>query len=212
MRVLGSPWAAGGAAGVHQEEGVLGRHRDRHDPGAPVLARRLVDEDVPALDHRGRGRVLAGVAPEDQHLVDLLACLDAATARRLVGLDLVVDQVAVAVVAVDGDQEPAAGVGDPLPAGGAAEAAEDLGVDDAEAGAGQHGDRELGDHGHVEGDPVARLEAAEVVQQGGELVDPAVELPVGDCAGSARSPAREPRSGRPCSWTPGAGPRSCSRR
>ena len=72
------------------------------------------------------------------------------------------------------------GVDDPVSAGGAAEATEDLGVDDAEPGAGEHRDRELRKHRHVEGDAVAGLEPAEVAQQGGELVDPDVEVLVGD--------------------------------
>ena len=45
----------------------------------------------------------------------------------------------------------------------AGEPAEHLGVDHPEPGAGQHGDRQLRDHGHVQGDPVAGLSAAEVL-------------------------------------------------
>ena len=179
LRTLG---VAGRAARVHEEEGSLRRHRGRRHHGALILADDIVDEDVAALHHRGLRRVLAGMAPEDQHLVDLLA-ERRGPGHGLVGLDLVIDQVAVPVVAVDGDQEPALGVGDPLPAGGAAEAAKDLGVNDPEAGAGQHRHRKLGNHGHVKGYPVARLEAAEVAEQGGELVDPAVQLTVGDGLG-----------------------------
>src|SRR5262249_37508893 len=141
--VLGALGAAGGAGGVHQEQRRLGRHRHRvHEP-APVLAGDLVHEEVPALDHRGLRRVLARVAPPPEHLarpVALVACLG----DRLVGLDLVVHEVAAAVVPVHGDQDPAARVGDPGPAGVAAEPAEHLGVDDPEPGAGQHGDRQLG--------------------------------------------------------------------
>ena len=74
----------------------------------------------------------------------------------------------------------AAGVGDPAAAGGPAEPAEHLGVDHAEAGAGQHRDRQLRDHRHVQRDPVAGLQAAEVPQQRGQLVDLAVQLLVGD--------------------------------
>ena len=66
-----------------------------------------------------------------------------------------------------------------LPAGAPAEPGEHLGVDDAEPGAGQHGHGQLGHHRHVQGDPVARLDA-EVAQHRGELVHPAVELLVGD--------------------------------
>ena len=53
-------------------------------------------------------------------------------------------------------------------------------MDDAETGARQHGDGELRHHRHVKGDAVALLEPGEVPEQGGELVDPDVELLVGD--------------------------------
>ena len=109
LAALGTP---GGAAGVHQEQRRLGRHGDRLDDGALVLGEQFVDEDVPALDHRGLGRVLAGEAPPDQDLVDLLAFL-AGRLDRLVRLDLVVEQVAAAVVGVHRDQELAVRVGDP---------------------------------------------------------------------------------------------------
>ena len=85
----------------------------------------LVDEEVAALDHRALRAVLARVAPPDEHLVDLEALL-ARRRDRLVGLDLVVDQLAVAVVAVHRDEDPALRVGDPVAARRAAEAAEHL--------------------------------------------------------------------------------------
>ena len=176
--VLAALRAAGGAAGVHQEQRVGRLQRDRLDDLALVRGQQVVDEDVAALDHRRLGRVLAGVAAEDEHLVDLLAFLRRRF-DRLVRLDLVVEQLAAAVVAVDRDQHGRAGVGDPVPGGGAGEPGEHLRVDDAEAGRGQHGDRKLGDHRHVEGDAVARLEP-ERLQHGRELVDPDVELTVGD--------------------------------
>ena len=66
-------------------------HRLDGLPG--VAGEQLVDEEVAAVDHRGLRRVLAGVAPPDEHLVDLLAFLGRHV-ERLVGLDLVVDQLA----------------------------------------------------------------------------------------------------------------------
>src|SRR6516164_9785506 len=87
--VLAALWAAGGAAGVHQEQWRLGRHRQRLDGPAPVLGENLIDEEVPAIAHRGRRGVLASVAPPDQHLVDLLALLGRLR-EGLVGLDLVI--------------------------------------------------------------------------------------------------------------------------
>src|SRR6266699_6093222 len=98
-------------------------------------AEQLIDEDIPALGHGRLRGVLPGPAPPDKHLVDLLALL-AGRRDRLVGLDLVVGKLAGAVVAVHRDQDAAAGVGDPVAAGGAAEPAENLRVNDPEPGAG----------------------------------------------------------------------------
>ena len=56
-------------------------------------------------------------------------------------------------------------IGDAVAARRAAEAAEDLRVDDAEAGAGQHRHGQLGNHRQVEGHPVAGLQPGEVAQQ-----------------------------------------------
>jgi hypothetical protein len=135
-----------------------------------VLGQHLIDEDVAAADHRGLRGVLAGVAPPDENLVDLLALL-AGCRQRLVGLDLMVRQLAATVVAVHGDQDAAAGVGDPVPAGGAAEPAEHLRVNDAQPGAGQHGDSQLGHHRHMQRHPVADLQPQRVAQHRRELVD-----------------------------------------
>jgi hypothetical protein len=113
------------------------------------------------------------------HLVHLLALL-AGGLHRLVGLDLVIGQLAAAVVAVHGDQEPARGVGNPVPAGGAAEPAEHLRVDDAQPGASQHRDRQLRDHRHVQRHPVTCLQAQRIAQQRRELIHLPVQLRVAD--------------------------------
>jgi hypothetical protein len=55
----------------------------------PGSQQQLVDEDVPALGHRGLRRVLPGVPPPDENLLDLLI-LQAGRRDRLIGLDLVV--------------------------------------------------------------------------------------------------------------------------
>ena len=60
-----------------------------------------------------------------------------------------------------------------------AEAAEDDVVDRADARAGQHRHRDLGDHRQVDRDDVA-LGDAEVLQRVGELLDVAVQVGVGD--------------------------------
>jgi hypothetical protein len=74
----------------------------------------------------------------------------------------------------------AGGIDDAVGAGLAAEPAEHLRMDDAEAGAGQHRDRQLCYHRHMQGHPIARFEPAEISQQRGEFVDPDVQLLIGD--------------------------------
>jgi hypothetical protein len=177
--VLAALRAAGGAAGVHQEQRRLGGHGDRLDGLSCVLDEHFVDEEVPAVDHRGLRRVLAGAAPPDQHLVDFLPFLGRHV-EGLVGLDLVIGYLAGPVIAVQGDQDAAARVGDAAPAGGAAEAAEYLRMDDAQPRAGEHGDRQFGDHGHVQRHSIAGLKTSEVAQQRGELVHLAEQLGVAD--------------------------------
>src|SRR5262249_58113670 len=86
--------------------------------------------------------VLAWAPSPDEHFVDPGA-QPVSCRQGLLSLDLVVQQVAVAVVAVNGDQDVTVGVGDTITTGRAAEAAEHLGVDHAEPRAGEHRDREL---------------------------------------------------------------------
>ncbi len=142
----------------------------------------LVDEEIAAVHHRRARVVLAGLAPPHQDLVHFLV-LPRGLGHRLVGLHLVVGDRSGSVIAVHGYEHPAAGVRDARAAGVAGESAEYLGVNDAEARAGQHRDRQLGHHRHVQGDPVASLQPGEILQQGRELVDPAQQLAVadGDC-------------------------------
>ncbi len=64
------------------------------------------------------------------------------------------------------------------------EATEDARVGRADPRAGEHGDRQLGDHRHVDADPVAALDA-EGAQHVGEPAHLVVQLGVGDRAGVA---------------------------
>ena len=179
-RVLGALGPARGAAGVHEKKGRLGRHRLRRHDLAPVVAQDVVHEVV-APCHHGAGRaVLARAAPEHQDLFDLDP-LGLGRGDGLVRLGLVVEPFAVPVIAVDGHQHAAGRVGYAPAAGGTRKTGENLRVHDTEAGASQHGHGQVGDHGHVKGDPVADLEATEAFEHGGQLVHPAVELPVSYC-------------------------------
>ena len=76
--------------------------------------------------------------PPDQNLVHVLAFLLGGI-QRDVGGCLVVEQLAVAIVAIHGDQDVAARIGDAHAASLAAEAAKHHRVNHAQACAGQHG-------------------------------------------------------------------------
>src|SRR5579875_894891 len=189
--VLGSLGLACGVAGVHEEKGCLCGHRDRFDELAPVAGYHVVHEVVAAFGHGGLGHVLAGVAPEHEHLF-YFSALVLGHRHGLVRFGLVVEGLAVPVVAVHGHQDPAPGVSHAPAAGGTRKAGEDFRVDGAQPGAGQHGYWQLGDHGQVQRDPVAGLDAGEVPEQGGQLVHPAVQLPVGDALGRVGLRLRHP--------------------
>ena len=83
------------------------------------------------------------------------------------------------VAAVGGDDQLRLGVIDAVGEGVGGEAAEDDRVRRADAGAGEHGDRQLRDHRHVDGDAVAALHA-ELLQGVGALVNLVEKLLVGD--------------------------------
>ena len=121
-----------------------------------IVVEDVFDEVVAAHDHRGFGAEVAVVALPEQDFFDVLAFFFGGVYGD-VGAGFVVDPFAVAVVAVRVDQDAAAGVGGTESAGFAAESAEDDGVDYTQARAGEHGDGELRDHGHVDGDAVAGL-------------------------------------------------------
>src|SRR5216683_1266497 len=84
--------------------------------------------------------------------------------QRLISLDLVVDQLTVAVVSIDGDQNVATGVDDPLATSLADEPTKNLGVDHAEPGASKHSHRQLRNHREVELLSVTCLGVANVSQ------------------------------------------------
>lgn len=169
----------GGAAGVEQEQRVFGGHGAVAVRGG-LGVNNVVPPEVAAVLHGG---VLAG-AFHDQHGFHLQVAVFVVGG----GAEGVVDDgfegegFAAAELAVGGDDDAGAGVDEALAEGGCAEAAEDDGVDDAEAGAGQHGDDGFGDAGQVDGGAVAGAEA-----EGGQVVggfaDVVEEFLVGDVTG-----------------------------
>ena len=152
--VLAAFGLAGSAAGVHEEQRGFGVLRDGVNDVIAVVVEDVFDEVIAAHDHWGFGAEVVGVALPDQDFVDVLAFFFRGFYGD-VGAGFVIDPFAVAVITVSVDEDAAAGVGGAQAAGFAAEAAEDHRVDHAQAGAGQHGDRKLRDHGHVDGDAVA---------------------------------------------------------
>ncbi|OIQ68104.1 hypothetical protein GALL_503080 [mine drainage metagenome] len=145
------------------------------DPPATEAGQEFVDDEVAARDEWRLGGVLPRVALPDEHFLG-----DDAFLHGLVHGDirelLVIQQLSGAVVGVHGDEHTALGIGDALATGLPGEAAEYLAVDHTQPGAGQHGDGQLGGHGQVQGHPVAPLEAADIPEQGRELVHADPEL------------------------------------
>ena len=94
------------------------------------------------------------------------------------------DDFSATEAAVGGDQELGFAIGDAVGNGRGAEAAEDYGMHGADAGAGEHGDGQLGDHGHIDGDAIAGLDA-ERAEHVGELADAFVEFGEGVLDGGA---------------------------
>src|SRR5215831_1277531 len=97
--MLASLGPAGGAAGVHEEERSLRRHRYRRYNLAGVFLEQLVEEEIAPLDH-GLGRViLTRLPPPHQDLLNLLPFFLGRLYGKI-GLFFVIGHVAAAVVAV----------------------------------------------------------------------------------------------------------------
>ena len=166
------------AGRVEDVEHVLGVHRlgldalasgVLHQPVVPVVAALL---DV----HREARRL---IALDDDDVADRRRVL-----QRLVGHLLERHQLAASIAAVGRDQHRALRVVDAIAQRLGAEPAEHDAVHGAEAGAGQHGDGQLGDQRQVERDAIALLHA-EPAQHVRERVHVAVEIEVGERAAVA---------------------------
>jgi hypothetical protein len=135
---------------------ILGGHLHRLDPAEPVTRQHLVHDEVAALNQWRAARISARVPLPHEHLLDPHALL-----FRLLDSDVrflfVIEKLAAAVIGVHRDQHIALGIDDTVRRGLATEAAEDLRVNDAEPGAGEHRDRKLRHHWHVQRHPVALL-------------------------------------------------------
>ncbi len=153
---------------------MLGVVRLRHVLGR-LAAGDLVPPHVQALVPGG---LLPGAA-DHQHVLD-----GRAAEHGLVDGGLERGGLAAPVAAVGGDDHLGVGVLDPGGDGLGREPAEDHGVRGADAGAGEHRHRRLGDHRQVDRDPVA-LGHAQLGERVGGPGDLVLELGVGDRAAVA---------------------------
>ena len=164
-RVQDALWLCRRPRRVQEIQHVLGVDGDRlaliglpvDDVVPPVVAvRNHVDAMPGRLDDDGR--------------------LDRGRAReRFVGVMLESDLLAAPVPAIGGDQDLGLAVVDPTRQRLGREPAEDDRVRRPDPGAGEHRDRQLRDHRHVDGDAVARLDA-ELLEGVGRLADLALEV------------------------------------
>jgi hypothetical protein len=159
-----------GARRVEQVEELLAVDRHRGAVRRRV-GHQLVPPEVPVRVHLDRR-----AAAVDHHDV-----LDAGRApgEGRVDVDLERARHPPAVAGIGGDDQTGIGVLAPVDDGVGREPAEDHRMGHADPGAGQHGDGQLRDHRHVDGDPVAALQP-EAEQHVGEAGDVVEQVGVGD--------------------------------
>ncbi len=150
-----------------------------HGHGRADLALAVDDVMPPVVTPRNHvGAVTEAVDHED--------VLDGGRVRdRGIRVVLEADLLAPPPAAVRGDQDLGATVVDPARERFGREPAEDHGMGSADAGAGKHGDRQLGDHRHVDRHAVA-LADAQLEQRVGGLAALPHEIRVGERARVAR--------------------------
>ncbi|OPZ77865.1 MAG: hypothetical protein BWY79_01000 [Actinobacteria bacterium ADurb.Bin444] len=168
---------AGGARGVENEERILGIHFHARDVlGVVGIVQDVVPPHVAAFDPVD---VDAGVLDHD-------ALLNTGSlGHGGVGGTLGVDLLAAAERSVGGDEDLGLGVDETVAEGLSRETTEAHAVDGAETCAGQHSHRELRDHGEVQRDAVALLDA-ELGQAVGDSDDLIVQLTIREGVGVVR--------------------------
>ena len=161
--MLASFGLAGAAAGVHEKQRCFSIHGNGSHDFTGVIGQDFVNPVIPAF-HEGRsGGVLSGVPSPNEDFLQFVPFFGGNLERNVSGC-FVIEQLAVAVIAVHRDQDIALGIGSAHATSLAAEAAKDDGVNHPKPRTCQHGDRQLGNHGHVNGDAISRLQTAEVAQ------------------------------------------------
>ena len=160
---------SGRAGGIEDEERVFRVHLFGRAVGADALER-LVEPDVGAVVP---GHIAAG-APDHQNLLAAGALLE-----RFVGVHFERDLSAATDAFVGGDDEGRLAVDDAAGKRIRRKAAEHDGMNRADPRAGKHGVGRFRHHRHIDGDPVALLDAVRF-QHIGEFADVLVKLIVGD--------------------------------
>ena len=135
---------------------------------------------IAAALHRGRTSGAWLTALIHEHTGDRGGALE-----RLVGDRLQLKEVPLAIATIGGDQHLGCCIVDAIGERVRWEAAEDHAVRGADPGAGEHGDRHLGDHRHINRHTVA-LGDAERLQRIGGLLYLAQQVVVGNGAAVAR--------------------------
>ena len=169
--VLHALGLAGGAAGVEDEQRVLGAHGHRCALGALACQRFGKGLVAPSHHVAGRGRALV-----DEHVADGVA---ATHGQGLVNDGLQRQLFATTHLVVGGDHGHGASIDDAFMHSLGAEAAKHHAVRGTNAGAGLHGNHALDGHGHVDQHAVA-LGHAVGLERVGKLAHAGQQLFVGD--------------------------------
>ena len=172
-------WLRRGAARVEQVEQLFGGHRIGWALRG-LAWNELVPPVVAAGLHRRGARGAWLTTLIDEHAGNGSRVLE-----RLVSDRLQLEEVPLAIPTVGGDQHLRRGIVDAVGECIRRKAAEHHAVRSAEAGAGEHGDRHLRDHRHINGHAVA-LGDAERLQGVGGLLHLSQQIVVGHGATVAR--------------------------
>ncbi|WDT70176.1 MAG: hypothetical protein MPW17_15625 [Candidatus Manganitrophus sp.] len=173
---------AGRPAGVENEEGMLRVER----LGAALIGggfHQIMPPKIAIGLHLDRG---VG-PPDDNDPLDPRGFL-----QRLVDLFFQGDDLPFSVAAVGRHDQPGFGIVDPVPQGGGRKAAENNRMGGADPGAGEHGDRQLRDHRHVDRHAIS-FDDPLSFQDIGELANLPMEILVGQDARVARLPFPDDR-------------------
>jgi hypothetical protein len=170
---------AGCSAGIHEKQRGLGRHGYRVYLGMAVIFQDLVERKITILLQGRLAAVFTGMSFPDQNFFYFMA-LFPGYIKGFVSICLMVNPLTAAIIAVNGEKHPALGVNSTIGAGCRTETAENYRMNNAEAGTGQHGNRQFCGHGQMQGYPVAGFQAAEITQHCSSLIHPGIEFLIGD--------------------------------